>query len=176
MVIEKMGNRIRIGYLGMLDRRKRVDVLVDSFRRSRLDAELVIAGRGLDESILREIAGGDTRIRFLGFVKEENLCSFYNSLDIFVFPTWLEGYGLPIVEAMACGRPVVVLSDAIIPQEVKQRCIKVDSLDLLFDNQAFLEILCKSVDCKSNYEWAKNHDWGRCVDEYIKLYREIADA
>lgn len=172
--IRKTGNAFRIGYLGVLDKRKRVDLLIDSFKQSRIGGELVIAGRGLDESLLRRKAEEDVRIKFLGFVKGEDLCNFYNSLDVLVYPTWLEGYGLPIVEAMACKKPVVVLSDATIPLEVKSRCVIVENLDMVFENKDYLERLCKSVDIESNYMWAKEHDWDKCVDEYIKLYQEIS--
>lgn len=172
----KKDSRFRLGYLGQLDRRKRVDLLIRTFRESDLDAELVIGGTGIDKGELRELAGSDGRIRFLSFVPDEELVDFYNSLDVFVFPTMIEGYGLPIVEAMACRKPVVVLSDAIIPQEVKSRCVIVEDLDGVFGSSNYLEGLLKYVDYEGNYEWAKEHSWSRCVDEYIKLYEEVASC
>ncbi len=172
---KKIDNVFRLGYLGMLDRRKRVDLLIGCYKKSRLDGELVITGRGLDESLLKEKAEGDSRIKFLGFIPEDNLSDFYNSLDAFVFPTWLEGYGLPIVEAMVCKKPVIVMSDALIPQEVKSRCVIIEDLGVVLNNQTHLERLCKSVDLESNYQWAKSHSWDKCVESYIELYREILE-
>ena len=54
------------------------------------------------------------------FLLIPNMNDFYNSLDLFVFPTSIEGYGMPIVEAMACGKPVITLEDAEIPSNLRQ--------------------------------------------------------
>jgi len=163
----------RIGYLGQLDKRKRVSLLIEAFRASKIDGELVIAGKGLDESRLKEQLNSDPRIKFLGLVPDNNLAAFYNSLDLFVFPTWVEGYGLPIVEAMACKKPVIVLSDSIIPQEVKSRCIIVENLEMVLGDKNHLEGLCRGVDYDSNYAFAKEHSWAKYVNSYIKLYEEL---
>lgn len=168
----KKDKTFRIGYLGALDRRKRVHTLIGAFRESEL-AELVVGGTGLDKQFLVRLAGSDSRIRFLGRIPDHELVDFYNHLDVFVFPTWVEGYGLPIVEAMACKKPVVVLADAGIPWDVKRRCVIVEELEYHLGNQRYLERLCKSVDIEDNYRWAKEHDWGKAVDEYIKVYEEI---
>jgi glycosyltransferase involved in cell wall biosynthesis len=169
----KIGNKFRVGYLGQLDRRKRVPILIEAFKRSRLD-ELVIGGVGMDRGILEAQVEGDSRIKFLGLVPDEGLVDFYNSLDVFVFPTWLEGYGLPIVEAMACKKPVIVLDDAKIPWEIKRRCIIVQGLNNVLGNQNYLENLCRYVNIEDNYRWAREeHNWGRCIDEYIELYKEV---
>jgi len=163
----------RIGTLGQLDRRKRMDLLISQFKASKLDAELVIAGQGMDKSMLKSLADGDKRIKFLGLVAEDKLNDFYNSLDIFVFPTWIEGYGLPPVEAMACMKPVVVLEDAIIPWEIKKRCVIIENLQIALGNRTYLENLCKYIDYEGNYQFAKEHSWDNCVEEHIKLYEEI---
>jgi len=172
--IPKRDSVFRVGYLGQLDRRKRVNLLIDAFKKGDLD-ELVIGGTGVDEFKLRAQAGGDTRIKFRGLIPDNNLGDFYNSLTVFVFPTWLEGYGLPIVEAMACKKPVIVLGDAKIPWEVKRRCIIVDELDYVLGNRAYLIGLCSAVDIEDNYRWAKEHNWDKAVDEYIKVYEEVLD-
>lgn len=169
-------HNLTIGYLGQLDRRKRVDLLIRKFRRSRLDAQLVIGGIGIDEPELITLAGSDKRISFEGFVPDSFLPTFYNSLDVLVFPTWVEGYGLPPVEAMACKKPVVVLDDAIIPWEVKKRCIITKDLGLLFSNEGYLRGQIASVDIEGNYAWAKSHDWKECVDRYIGVYKEVING
>jgi glycosyltransferase involved in cell wall biosynthesis len=158
----------RIGTLSYLDRRKRIDLLIKAFREANVDGELVIGGTGVDEQRLKALAGADKRIKFLGFVDDGNLVDFYNSLDYFVFPTKIEGYGLPMVEAFACKKPVVVLGDAMIPNEVKSRCIVVDSLT------DFLRQARQSADLEGNYRFAKAHNWDACVEKYIDLYKRIA--
>lgn len=165
----------RIGTLSQLDKRKRIDLLITQFRESKLDGELVIGGQGKDKALLEKLINGDSRIKLLGFIPDSELSNFYNSLDIFAFPTWIEGYGLPLVEAMSCKKPVMVFSDAIIPEEIKSRCVLVDDYTTAFNNIAYLESLPKLVDYDENYKFAKEHDWDRCVEEHIKLYKEIAD-
>jgi len=162
-----------LGYLGQLDRRKRVDVLIKAFRESSISSKLLIAGTGSDEVLLRSLAGSDPRICFLGRIPDNGLVNFYNSLDVFIFPTWLEGYGLPIIEAMACKRPVVVLADADIPGEIRKRCLVTWHLEILLASEKHLETRCASIDCEANYRWAKQHNWNNCIDQYLELYREI---
>ena len=171
----KRDTTFRIGYLGQLDRRKRVDLLVRAFVKSRIDGELVLGGRGIDESGLKELAQGDKRIKFAGFVPDDRLVDFLNSMDVLVFPTSIEGYGLPPVEMMACRRPVIVLADAIIPREVKDRCIVVDNLEAALSSISNIGNLCRSMDIEGNYQWAKSHNWEATVDEYVKLYKEVTD-
>lgn len=158
-----------IGYLGQLDRRKRVDLLIKEFKSSNIHGELLIAGTGADEKMLKGLAEGDSRIKFLGFIPDAGLSRFYNSLNVFIFPTMVEGYGLPIVEAMVCRKPVVVLKDAIIPDEVKGRCIVVDNLSSFFKSGRSQS----PEEYDDNYEWAKSHSWKKCVDDYLKIYEEI---
>jgi len=157
----------RIGTLSFLDRRKRIGLLIKGFLQANIDAELVIGGTGEDGARLRALTNEDKRIKFLGFIPDDRLVEFYNSLDMFVFPTAMEGYGLPIVEAMACKKPVVVLEDAYIPEEIKSRCIVVESLHQFFKSPS---IHCNIED---NYWFARLHSWEACVEEYIKLYQEV---
>lgn len=161
----------RIGTLGYLDPRKRIGLLIEAFREADLDTELMIAGKGVDMPYLKALAGGDERIKFLGFVPDEDLCDFYNSLDVFVFPSLLEGYGLPIVEAMACGKPVVTLADAIIPSDVKSRtyvCTP-QELSTTLENKDF------KCDLNSNLRFAAGHSWEKLVEKTIRVYKMVME-
>jgi glycosyltransferase involved in cell wall biosynthesis len=165
----KKDGGFRVGTLSWLDPRKRIDVLIQAFLAANIDGELVIGGTGVDYPRLAQLAGQDQRIKFVGFVPEEKLVEFYNSLDLFVFPTKVEGYGLPIVEAFACKKPAVVLHDAIIPDEIKSRCIVVDDLT------DFLKRPEPAQDIEANYQFARMHDWDSCVEGYINLYRRVLE-
>jgi glycosyltransferase involved in cell wall biosynthesis len=164
----------RIGTLSQLDKRKRIDLLINQFRASKIDGELVVAGQGKDRLLLEKLINGDSRIKLVGFVPDSKMADFFNSLDIFAFPTWIEGLGLPIIEALSCRKPVVVLSDAIMPDEVKSRCIVVDNFTDAFKNMTHLENLIKLPNYNDNYRFAKGHSWDSCVESHIKLYQEIA--
>lgn len=99
---EKKDDIFRIGTLSYLDPRKRIDVLIKAFLEANVEGELVIAGKGPEYPKLRELSKKDHRIKFVGFVPDDRLAEFYNSLDVFIFPSKIEGYGLPLIEAMAC--------------------------------------------------------------------------
>ena len=144
---KKEDDIFRVGTLSFLGPRKRIDYLIESFLEADVDGELLIGGRGGERDRLEKIAGDDDRVKFLGFVPEGEMSDFYNSLDAFVFPTQSEGYGLPAVEAMACKTPVVTLSDAVIPDDVKRRTIIVDDLVDWFDNPEV-----SNIDLEKNYE------------------------
>jgi len=160
----------RIGTIGYFDPRKRFDLLIKAFKKANMnDAELVIGGEGTDDHRLKTLAGDDKRIKFLGFVPDEKLCDFYNSLDCFIFPSLLEGYGLPIVEAMACGKPVVTLEDAIIPSDVKSRTHVVKLTDLP-DVLKKMEFKC---DVDANLEFARKHNWEELIDKTVNIYESI---
>jgi glycosyltransferase involved in cell wall biosynthesis len=162
-----------IGYLGQLDPRKRLDTLIEAFKVSRAD-KLIIGGKGRSETYLKTL--GDDRVLFKGYVIDEDLRDFYTSLDLFVFPSKIEGYGLPIVEAMACKIPVIVMQDSIIPWELKSRCIIVDDLRYVLGNKKYLLARINAMDLQSNYEFAKSHSWDKCTDEYLKVYKDVLDG
>ena len=175
----RTNSHLVIGTLGQLDKRKRVNLLLEAFLRSRIDAKLLIAGKGPDKPMLENMARYDPRVEFLGLVPDEQLKDFYNKLDLFVFPSAIEGYGLPPVEAMACGKPVVILGDAIMPLEIRERCESVSDLEMFFnhiadDGEWIRFKYIATMQKESNLKFAKQHKWSDCVDEYIKLYEEIA--
>lgn len=163
--------RMRFGYLGQLDRRKRVDVLIRAFRESKIDASLLIAGAGRDNDMLRKLAAGDDRIIFMGFLPDSKLPLFYNSLTALVLPSYMEGWGLPAVEAMACGTPVAILNDTVMPYEVREKCVQVTDLRRWFDE---LQVTREAPERDKWIDWAMGHTWERCVSEYEELYRRVA--
>ncbi len=166
---EKEDDVFRVGTLSFLGPRKRIDLLIRAFLEADVDGELLIAGKGRELERLKRIAGGDERVKFLGFLPEEEVVDFFNSLDVFTFPSKLEGYGLPAVEAMACKTPVVTISDAVIPDDVQDRTIVVDDLERWLENPDFSEI-----DVEENYEFAKKHDWKICAKDHMRVYEEIS--
>jgi glycosyltransferase involved in cell wall biosynthesis len=163
----------RIGTLSYLDQKKRINLLIDAFRKIReglVDAELVIGGEGDDRKRLESLAL-DTDTKFVGFVPEKELCDFYNSLDLFVFPSINEGQGLPIIEAIACGKLVITLEDAIMPEEIKSHTIIATAENL---SEVILKI--KNTNCKQtqeNIKWAQSHSLDEMARKTIEVYNEL---
>jgi glycosyltransferase involved in cell wall biosynthesis len=99
---------LRLGYLGQLVGRKRVDVLLRCLRSAGIDASLRIAGRGPDESALRALVDElelGNRVTFDGFVSD--LPSWFGGIDALVLPSLAEGWGYVLAEAATAGRLVL---------------------------------------------------------------------
>lgn len=172
----KQDNVFRIGYLGQLDRRKRVNLLIEAFKETDIDGELVIGGSGPDKAKLQELAGDDKRIKFLGFVPDDKLCDFYNSLSLFCFPTAVEGWGIPIVEAMACKKPVLILRNSIIPAELKRRCEDWVDIGSFPDTLNYYFKGAWDGSIESNYQFAHSLKWSNFVDGVEKEIKEVANG
>lgn len=100
-----------------LDGPKRIDMLVKAMRHVKSDVQLYIAGTGPEKKKLEDLAKGDSRIHFLGFVSDEEVETYYaNSLVIPYFP-YEEDYGLITVEAMMHQKPVITTRDSGGPTE-----------------------------------------------------------
>ena len=113
--------------VSVLDNRKRTLELIDWFNNSKLkDVELRIGGKGslFDEAVER--SKNNPNIKLLGFIPEKDMVKRYAECDAFIFPTLEEGFGMPIVEAASCFRPVITLKDSKIPEEVKYLTIQSD--------------------------------------------------
>lgn len=101
-----------------LDGAKRIRLLIEAMRLAKTAMPLKIAGSGPDEAALRQLAGGDPRIEFLGFVKDRELVELYANARAVPYVPYQEDYGLITVEAMMSGKPVLTVTDAGGPTEL----------------------------------------------------------
>ncbi len=113
-------NRTVFLYVGRVDKEKRLDVLLHALQRlDRADLQLVIAGNGREVEKLKSLAELltlGTRVCFTGFIPGEDLPALLNSVDIFVMPSDAELLSIATLEAMACGRPVLLANAAALPE------------------------------------------------------------
>ena len=105
-------------FVGTIEPRKNLIVLLNAYREllsaTELHPQLVIAGKKgwLTDSLfssLREL-GIEERVLFTGYLSDNDLCALYSSCRVFIYPSKYEGFGLPPLEAMACGAPVIASS------------------------------------------------------------------
>jgi glycosyltransferase involved in cell wall biosynthesis len=122
-------------YVGGADPRKAVDTLVRAFARARLDdVDLALVGRlspGEQEPVLRAIreAGSPANIRLLGFVSDEDVPAVLHGALGLAFPSVYEGFGLPVLEAMAAGCPVICTRASSLPEVAGDAAVYVPPRD-----------------------------------------------
>ncbi len=137
-------------YLGGFDYRKNLGHLMRAYASlltNRLwDGYLVIAGTGVKREVakVRQMIQGlglQERILLPGFIADEDLLALYSGAKVFVFPSLYEGFGLPVLEAMACGIPVVTSNVSALPEVVGDAAIQVDPYDVQALAEAIIEVL-----------------------------------
>jgi anaerobic magnesium-protoporphyrin IX monomethyl ester cyclase len=183
----KYGFRDRvILYVGTIEPRKNLPTLVEAFARGRrrgdLDHQLVCVGpygwlsRDLDERIRR--ANVADAITFTGYVPFEDLPAIYSLAEMFVYPSMYEGFGLPVVEAMACGVPVITGRAAALAEVGGEAAAHVERLDAdgLGDAMA---ILARNPDRRHELsvrglERSHRFSWDRAAQQSLEIYRSVA--
>ncbi len=108
-------------YVGNLEPRKNLGRLIEAFARlPKKDHQLVIVGnrwyRGGDAEERARSLGLNGRVKFLGYVPREDLPEVFNGATALVYPSLLEGFGLPVLEAMACGTPVITSNNSALKE------------------------------------------------------------
>ena len=147
------------------------------------DLNLVLVGtKGWQfDSIFDEIKSNPVlkeRIITTGFVEDEDLAALYSSAIGFVYPSLYEGFGLPPLEAMQCGTPVISSTKSSIPEVVGDAGILIEPTDETAISAAMLEFyqnanLRKELSKKALLQAAK-FSWGRFTDEHINLYSRLS--
>jgi glycosyltransferase involved in cell wall biosynthesis len=117
-------------------------------------------------------------VRFLGFVPFETLRCFYESAAAFVFPSRYEGFGLPPLEAMACGTPVVTSNISSLPEVVGDAAVMVNP-ENVFDiargiGEALLDQPLREELIRRGRVQAARFNWDRTAREVLEIYREAA--
>ena len=111
-------------YVGRLGARKGLDLALRALARAdEPEFEFLIAGTGRHEETLRELAQEleiSEQVRFLGYVPDEELPALYSSADVFILPSTYEGFGLVVLEAVACGTPVLGADAGGIPTAIDE--------------------------------------------------------
>lgn len=175
--------------VGDLQPRKNHIGLIEGFARMlracpQLPHDLVLAGKNTWFSArVREAArasGVEDRIRFTGFVTDDDLLQLYNACDLFVFPSFYEGFGLPILEAMACSRAVACSNTSAMPEVA-------DGAAILFDPDSADEIaramadLLRDAELRARMERlglqrSATFSWSRTAAAILAIYRDVAES
>jgi glycosyltransferase involved in cell wall biosynthesis len=192
--LEKVRERYGIGAnyllsLGSIQPRKNLTRLIEALlwlRTARPDDELpqlIIAGkRGwLDDEVFRAAQQDSVKecIKFVGYVPEEDLPALYSGAMCFVYPSYFEGFGLPVLEAMQCGAPVIVGNQTSLPEVAGDAALLFDP----FDTRALGEAIAKVID-HPNYraelrarglKRAAEFSWIAAANLTLKAYERAAE-
>jgi glycosyltransferase involved in cell wall biosynthesis len=175
-------------YLGTLQPRKNIETLVRTYARLRAegstDHALVIAGgRGWQfDSIfdLIRTLGIEPFVHLPGFVPDDEQPLWYSSATVFAFPSRYEGFGLPLLEAMACGAPVVSSSASSLPEVVGDAGVLVDPSDLEGWCSALRQLLedepYRAALAAAGRSRARQFSWRRMAAETVQVYREVLES
>lgn len=175
---------VRPGYVlfvGSASRRKNLPTLLDACRRlwsSGTDVPLVVAGPARPEAIAdadADIEAG--RIIPLGYVAEDDLPALYNAAAVLAFPSSYEGFGLPVLEAMRCGTPVVAGRGGALPEVVGAAGVLVTPTDDAAMADALSRLLRDEEHHRSFRELGLAHaerfTWSSTARQTAAVYRQI---
>lgn len=167
--------------VGALQRRKNQIALVRSFQAAPPDWILVLAGsEGYEaEAVLREIANSPVidRIRVTGYISDEEIAHWYRRASIFAFPSLDEGFGMPVIEAMAAGVPVIASNRASLPEVCGDAAMLVDPFGDA-ELAGAVELLTRDENLRAKLTAAgtaraAGFRWDEAVRRTIAVYREL---
>lgn len=168
--------------LGGIDPRKNTKRILESFVRfqQRLPGifQLIIVGMPLDaQSSYRKLVhtlDAAASVVFTEFVPERDLIALYNIAELFLYPSLYEGFGLPVLEAMACGTPVLTSSVGSIPEVAGSAALFVDPYSIEAIEAGMSQILTDSIFAQqlqvAGLARAKLFSWQTVAQEMIRLY------
>jgi glycosyltransferase involved in cell wall biosynthesis len=145
--------------------------------REEIPHKLVIAGeerwRTKEDLELIEQLGLNDRVHFTGWVSHDELPAFYNLADLFVLPSLYEGFGIPLLEAMACGCPVLSSTTGSPPEVVEDAGYLVNPLKVDDIAAGICEVLsnseCRSAIVAKGLRRVKDFSWEKCARETLKV-------
>jgi glycosyltransferase involved in cell wall biosynthesis len=174
--------------IGVIEPRKNLNRLMDAFRilKERKNVpdnlKLVLAGgKGwLYDEIFQHHADSPVRDDILlpGFVSDELLPAIYSTADALAFPSLYEGFGLPILEAMACGTPVVASRASCLPEVAEGAALLVDpnNIDGLACalERALLDGDLRQGLIAQGLQRAREYTWQRAAEQLLSVYHQVA--
>ena len=172
-------------FVGMMEPRKNIPVLIRAFKKFRAGGfkhKLVIAGKKgwLYDEIFETIKllELEDEIIFTGYVKDTELPAIYGCADMFVYPSGYEGFGLPPLEAMACGVPVITTRISSIPEVTGDAAVLLeDPADYEKLAEAMRKVAAdrpfRETLVKKGLDRAKHFSWRKAAVETIEVYKSF---
>ncbi len=168
-------------YVGTLEKRKNIPNLIKAFyklKKRGINPKLVVVGKkGWKYNEIFETMENlnlQKDIIFTGYVPKEDLVKFYNLADVFIYPSLYEGFGLPPLESVACGTPVIASNTSSLPEVVGDAGIMVNPYDVDELVDKMYEVLTndglRDELSKKGLERAKLFSWEKTAKETWNVY------
>ena len=168
-------------FVGTLEPRKNLSLLIRAAGACKSGIPIVLAGwDGWGGDVWKEIVKGkclENRIFTTGYVSEEALACLYSAARAFVFPSFYEGFGLPVLEAMACGCPVICSNTSSLPEVAGEAALFIDpydheglavAIDKVVENHGFREDLVQK-----GFEQVSRFSWERTAKQTLEVFRSV---
>ncbi len=167
--------------------RKNYTHLIKAFnivkKQSDIPVHLLIAGKVDDDIYMEELKylintkNLQSDVHLLGYVSDKELTLLYNIADLFIYPSLYEGFGLPILEAQACGCPVITSNVSSMPEVAGDGAILVDPYNVEEIACAANKVISdKNISdnlIQKGFKNCKRFSWKKCAEETSKVYEEF---
>lgn len=169
-----------------LEPRKNISGLLRAYQRlphsQRQHTPLVLCGSAgwNNAQLLQEIQQGERGgwLRVLGYLPEAEMPALYSGAKGFIFPSFYEGFGLPVLEAFACGCPVITSRGSALTELAEGAALLINPHDEENIAQAILQLSTEDPQGESRQQHATRiaaqHTWSRCVEMTIGVYQKVA--
>lgn len=173
-------------FVGTLEPRKNIKTLIMAFnkvkQKLKCSHKLILVGRPgwFYEEIMQARETSDFRddIVFKGYVADEDLPAFYNGADVFVYPSFYEGFGMPVLEAMQCGTPVITSNISSLPEVGGGACLYIDPNSQNDLEKKLIQVISDSELQKKlsqkGKERAAHFSWKKCAEQTLRAYKKTA--
>jgi len=171
--------------LGALDPRKNTAIILKAFAefRQQFNGQIMLViislsanGMGGFHRLAEELGIAD-KVLLIGFVSEDDLVALYNAAELLVYPSLYEGFGLPVLEAMACGTPVITSSCGSIPEIAGDAAVMVDPHDAGEIAAAMMGVLTDQVMYRNLVAKGRGRaelfSWQRAAEETFVVYQAV---
>jgi glycosyltransferase involved in cell wall biosynthesis len=167
-----------------LDPRKNFTRLIEAFTRANLpDTKLVLVGTSnkiFADQKLQQAIHNNSSVVFTGYVSDDELINLYKHANLFVYPSLYEGFGIPPLEAMACGCPTIVSKTSSLPEVCGEASYYIDPYNVEEIRQAILKLtldvgLVNKLRLKG-LERVKHFDWNKSADQLIKVIQQCSST